>query len=139
MTIYAVIDTNVIISSLLTSNQKSPTLFIIKAIEKNKLTPVYSDYLLSEYVDVLSRSKFCIPENLQKGIVESFKHYGIRFEPVHKEIEMPDQDDVPIFLITMQTRDLDTYLVTGNTRHYPPVDYVVSPKKMMAIIEEQSQ
>ena len=49
MTFYAVIDTNVILSSILTANPLSPTIGIIEAVEENRLVPLYSDYLLDEY------------------------------------------------------------------------------------------
>lgn len=136
MTVYAVIDTNVLISSLLTPSLDSPTIGIIKAIRNQVIIPLYSHYLLSEYSEVLSRSKFKIPTELCEGILSLFTTYGIQFEPAQDIIELPDPDDIPIFLIAMQTRNLDTYLVTGNVKHYPRLNYVVIPKKMMDIIEE---
>ena len=37
-------------------------------------------------------------------------------------------------MIAMETRDLNSYLVTGNIKHYPEVDYVVTPRMMMEIL-----
>ncbi len=58
--IYAVIDTNVLISSMISSDEDSPTIAIIGAVEVGMIKPVYSDALLSEYNEVLHRDKFHI-------------------------------------------------------------------------------
>ncbi len=34
----------------------------------------------------------------------------------------------------MEKRDDDAYLVTGNQKHYPIKDFIVTPAKMMEII-----
>lgn len=44
-------------------------------------------------------------------------------------------EDVPIFEIALSTRDMDSYLVTGNIRYFPEVDFVVIPKEMMNILD----
>lgn len=48
MQIYAVIDTNVIVSALLTKNKKSPTLKIIEAIFTGKIIPLYHHNIIEE-------------------------------------------------------------------------------------------
>ena len=134
MRVHAVIDTNVLISSLITTNFESPTVSIIREISNGNIVPIYSDYLLTEYCEVLSRSKFKIPDVVLERVLRLFTDNGIKYEPTDEFVIMPDSDDIPIFLITMQTRELDSYLVTGNTKHYPAADYVVTPRKMMEIL-----
>ena len=134
MKVHAVIDTNVLISSLITTNFESPTISIIREITKGNIVPIYSDYLMTEYREVLSRSKFKIPDEILERVLKMFIENGLKFEPTNEFIIMPDPDDTPIFLITMQTRELDSYLVTGNTKHYPAADYVVTPRRMMDIL-----
>ncbi len=134
MRVHAVIDTNVLISSLITTNFESPTVSIIREISNGNIVPIYSDYLLTEYREALSRSKFKIPEVVLERVLRLFTDNGIKYEPTDEFVIMPDSDDIPIFLITMQTRELDSYLVTGNTKHYPAADYVVTPRKMMEIL-----
>lgn len=135
MTVYAVIDTNVIVSSLLTSDPKSPTIFIIESIRKGDIIPIFSDYLLTEYKEVLGRGKFSLPESIREGVLSLFLQSGKRFEPTCEDAKLPDTDDIPIFLISMETRDLESYLVTGNIKHYPAMDHIVTPKRMMEIIQ----
>ena len=134
MRVHAVIDTNVLISSLITADFDSPTVSVIREIRDGGIIPIYSDYLLAEYHEVLSRSKFRIPEDIIEHIIEMFIDRGVKIEPDEEFVMMPDPDDIPIFLITMQTRELDSYLVTGNTKHYPAADYVVTPRRMIEIL-----
>ena len=58
MKYYAVIDTNVLVSYLLTHNAGSPIVKIVDAILSGKLKPMYSDMILDEYDNVLRREKF---------------------------------------------------------------------------------
>jgi len=134
MTFYAVIDTNVILSSILTANPLSPTIGIIEAIGEDRLVPLYSDYLLDEYKEVLDRSKFRIPDIVRDNMMYLFTQHGIRIQPSDVEQALPDPNDAPIFMIAMETRNLDSYLVTGNINHFPAVDYVVTPRKMIEIL-----
>ena len=135
MRYYVVIDTNILVSALLTSNPDSPTVKILKLVSEGILTPLYSEYLLAEYHEVLTRSKFAIPTALCNGIVAMFLEYGMDFEPVLVDLDLPDKDDIPIFLIADQTRDYRTYLVTGNLKHFPEREFVISPKTLVDIIE----
>ena len=56
--IKAVIDTNVLVSAFWTGNRLSPTVRIANAIAHDGFTPVYSPEMISEYREVLSRTKF---------------------------------------------------------------------------------
>ena len=58
MSVYAVIDTNVIISSLLTHNQKSPTRIVLDMVREGRIVPMVNSDITEEYLEVLSRSKF---------------------------------------------------------------------------------
>lgn len=56
--IYAVIDTNVIVSALLTRNAESSTVKVIEALLCGKIVPLYNEEIIREYIDVLNRPKF---------------------------------------------------------------------------------
>ena len=81
MKVHAVIDTNVLISSLITTNFESPTISIIREITKGNIVPIYSDYLMTEYREVLSRSKFKIPDEILERVLKMFIENGLKFEP----------------------------------------------------------
>ena len=60
--IYAVIDTNVLVSAMLTHNEQSATFRIIEAMISNQIIPLYNEEIISEYEDVLHRTKFGFSE-----------------------------------------------------------------------------
>ena len=77
---YVVIDTNVLVSALITRNESSPTVQILRFLATGNIVPVYSDEIVKEYNEVLRRAKF-------KHYHKSFEgYYGQRFEisPVAK-------------------------------------------------------
>lgn len=55
MSVRAVIDTNVLVSSFLSRNPASPTVRIVDAVVDGRLTPVHSRDIIDEYRDVLGR------------------------------------------------------------------------------------
>lgn len=60
--IYAVIDTNVLVSAMLTHNNLSATIQVMEAMFANKITPLYNDEIISEYDDVLHRENSVSPK-----------------------------------------------------------------------------
>ncbi len=44
-------------------------------------------------------------------------------------------DDLIFYEVAMETRDDDSYLVTGNQKHYPIKDFIVTPAEMIEIIK----
>ena len=47
-----------------------------------------------------------------------------------------DMDDLVFYEVAMEKRDDDAYLVTGNQKHYPIKDFIVTPAEMMDIIDK---
>lgn len=43
-------------------------------------------------------------------------------------------DDLVFYEVVMEKREDDAYLITGNLRHFPVRDYIVTPAEMMDII-----
>lgn len=74
--IKAVIDTNVIVSAYITKNPDSATAKVWEAVLQCKLTPVYNEEILDEYVDVLHRRKFGIPERLINHAIDQIVTNG---------------------------------------------------------------
>lgn len=56
MICYAVIDTNVIVSALLTKNADSATVKVVEAVLDGRIVPLYHSKILEEYNDILCRS-----------------------------------------------------------------------------------
>ena len=58
MVYYAVIDTNVFISALLSKRADVATVQVLDAVFDGKIVPLYHTDILTEYDEVLHRSKF---------------------------------------------------------------------------------
>lgn len=133
--IYAVIDTNVIVSALISSNDKSNPTVIVRAVLRGEIKPVYNDEILSEYTEVLSRDKFHIQKSDIDLVISHIIKIGLKVERKEAVGEIfPDPKDVVFYEVALSKED--SYLVTGNIKHFQKVDFVVTPAEMLAIINE---
>ena len=46
-------------------------------------------------------------------------------------------DDLIFYEVAMKKRDDDSYLVTGNQKHYPVKDFIVTLAEMVDILKRQ--
>ena len=66
---YAVIDTNVLVSALLSADfNKSAPGKVVGHMLEGEIIPIYSEEILAEYRDVLQRAKFHFP--LKSGCMQ---------------------------------------------------------------------
>ena len=130
MGIKAVIDTNVLVSSFISKNTNSPTVRIIKAIIEGVFTPVYSDDILSEYEEVLGRGRFKLDPAAISILIQRIKEIGEAVSPIVSEEDFPDPDDKVFFCTALAG---DAQLVTGNIKHYPSAELVVTPAQFCEI------
>ena len=133
MKYFAVIDTNVLVSALLSPKNDSATVQVIEKVLKREITPLYSDEILSEYTNVLNRKKFNFSKNAVDYLVEAIKTFGILKNPSDNEIILPDMKDVPFYKIILE--DEKSYLITGNLKHFPKSSRVVTAREMITLIE----
>lgn len=135
MEYYAVIDTNVLLSALLSKNEDSATVRVLDAVFEGKIIPLYHQDILAEYDEVLHREKFHLREEVIRTVLEAIRQYGIMVFPQSTGAVLIDMDDLVFYEVAMEKRDDDAYLVTGNQKHYPFRDFIVNPAEMMKIIE----
>ena len=138
MIFYAVIDTNVILSALLSKKSDTATVKVIKAVMDGKIIPLLHDDILAEYEDVLYRDKFHLNPATIHVVLQAFKIYGIKVTPKKSDENFSDPDDLIFYEVTLAKRDNDAYLVTGNQRHYPVRDFIVTPAQMISILESKN-
>lgn len=127
MTYYAVIDTNVLVSALLTSNDNAATVIIVNKLFTGEIIPIYSNKILNEYIEVLNRKKFNFSKPLINYFIDAIKQFGILLNPSPKNILLNDMKDVPFYEIVLERTDL-TYLITGNIKHFPKEKFVLTPR-----------
>ncbi len=135
MDIYAVIDTNVLLSALLSKKEDAATVKVLDAVFDGRVIPLYHQAILAEYHEVLHREKFHLQENLIRKVIEAIRQFGVEVFPQPTGAALIDMDDLIFYEVAMEKRDDEAYLVTGNQRHYPFRDFIVSPAEMIAIIE----
>lgn len=134
--VYAVIDTNVFISALITKNSEAATVKVLEAVLRGDIIPLYHVDILTEYVEVLRRSKFKISESVIRVLLDSIIKYGVEVFPQPTGEIFIDMDDLIFYEVAMEKRDDNAFLVTGNQKHYPIKDFIVTPSEMIEIIRE---
>jgi len=134
MKIYAVIDTNVIISALLSRHQDSATVKVLDYLFDRTIVPIYNDEIVEEYANVLRRPKFNFPERTVNATLEAIRKGGVRSDRLNSDEDLPDPKDIVFYEVALSVED--SYLVTGNIKHFPKKPFVVSPAEMLQIIHE---
>ncbi|MDD6826213.1 MAG: putative toxin-antitoxin system toxin component, PIN family [Oscillospiraceae bacterium] len=136
MKIYAVVDTNVIVSALITKNPQSPPNLVLREMLDGKIIPLYHADIIEEFREVLSRTKFHLKEETIQKVINSIISNGIEVNPTPTGEILIDMDDLVFYEVAMEKRDDDAYLVTGNQKHYPVKDFIVTPSEMLSILNQ---
>ena len=137
MKYYAVIDTNVIVSSML-KNQSTPGQ-IIRLVTQNTIIPLLNEEILQEYIEVITRNKFHFSKTLIENTINLIKSKAIYLQREQTLEQFIDKEDIVFFEIVLSARStMDAYLITGNMKHYPIRSYVVTPTQMLEIIEKEN-
>ena len=133
--VYAIIDTNINVSSFITKNPSSSTRRVINSMLSGKIKPLYNDDILTEYYDVLSRSKFHLNEVRINELLYFIKQNGIDSSRFPYDGEMPDEDDRVFYEVCLSKKD--SFLVTGNLKHFPKEPQVITAAEMMEILDNE--
>ena len=132
--VYAVIDTNVIVSALISKNPNSSPLLVLAHVYSGTITPVFNAEILEEYRDVLSRDKFHLNPLDIEDALQVIQAYGLNVERAEvKDEKFPDPKDIVFYEAKISKED--AYLVTGNIKHFPKKPFVVTPREMLDIID----
>ena len=133
MRYFAVLDTTVLVSALL--SKSSVPAEILDEAANGSIVPLFNDEILAEYEDVLHRKKFPFTAREVRVLIEAIKSRGVHVEAGPVDAVLPDLDDVVFYAVVMEKRkDEDAYLVTGNQKHFPKEPFIVTPKEMLDII-----
>lgn len=131
--VFAVIDTNVFVSALL--SQDGFPYRILNYIAERNIIPLYDKRMICEYNEVFHYEKLKFSEEVVKDVLYTIIASGICVNDIEQTKEhFIDEDDIPFFEVKESTPEFGSYLVTGNSKHYPPDDYVVTPKELLAIM-----
>lgn len=134
MQYFVVIDTNVIVSALLSKNSDAATVQVINALFADRIKPVYNDEILAEYENVLHRPKFHFPESMIQAVINYIQKYGIYSDRLTTNEIFPDPKDLVFYEVCLSKRNDDSMLVTGNMKHFPARPFIVTPNELLSII-----
>jgi len=131
-----VIDTNVIVSSLIQRNY--PYLIINDFFFEDKFQLCISDELLAEYYEVLNRPKFSKFQNFfikAESLLADIETKSIKFKPTIKLDLISDKDDNMILELAEECKA--DFVITGNTKDFTFLSYketkIVTPKEYWEI------
>ena len=112
--IRAVLDTNVIVSGIL--SEQGPPGWIVDLVAAGELAAVYDARILAEYRDVLTRSRLNLNATRVQLLLDIIQNSGIPVTPMPWQAPLPDPaDEAFIACAKMAVAPL----ATGNLRHYP--------------------
>ncbi|HQC55281.1 MAG TPA: putative toxin-antitoxin system toxin component, PIN family [Clostridia bacterium] len=137
MAYYAVIDTNVMVSAFLTRHNDSATVKVMLMVISGEIVPVYSNSILAEYKDVLSRSKFKIDDSAINMLISGFQQFGILIEPTQRGEILTDMKDLPFYEVVLDIKNDNGYLITGNLKHFPKKPFVVTASQFLEIVKSK--
>ncbi|MBI2069547.1 MAG: putative toxin-antitoxin system toxin component, PIN family [Elusimicrobia bacterium] len=132
----AVLDTNIIVSATLYA-QSLPAYVLALGINRY-YTICFSDAIMEEYRDVLSRGKFNFSATAVDRLISDIARHGVKVNPAkassHTALDPLDQK-----FLDCASAAMADYLVTGNKRHFPrqtEKTAVVSPAEFAASLSE---
>lgn len=130
-TFYAVFDTNVLVSALMTRRADSPTVALLDYVVDGRIVLLFNEEILSEYDKVLHRTKFGFSDDRIQAVIDLVKT-GIHLDAAASSEYFPDPDDRVFYEVAL-TKD-GAYMVTGNLKHFPKSPIVVTPAEMIKIM-----
>lgn len=130
--IYAVIDTNVLVSALITHNPEAATAKVVRLLLEQEFVPLYDADIIAEYEDVLHRAKFPILKEAADALISFIIENGIEASRGIFDEPMPDEEDRVFYEVSLSQED--SFLVTGNLKHYPTSPHVIAPADFINLI-----
>ncbi|MBP3201111.1 MAG: putative toxin-antitoxin system toxin component, PIN family [Lachnospiraceae bacterium] len=135
-TYYVIFDTNVIVSMLFSSDINSYPMQLMNYVYDGTIIPIYSDDIINEYKEVLSRDKFPFTKKMIGDLINYIKKLGINISPEKLELNFDDYDDLIFYEVLMTKSSYNKCLVTGNIKHFPKQRNILTPREMVEFIKK---
>jgi len=110
-----VLDTNVLVAGLLSPFGSCAK--IVRMVSSGELTLYFDARILSEYSEVLRRSKFRFHINKVIALLDNIEHSGHLVASSPLSNPLPDPGDQPFLEVAIAGQAV--CLVTGNHAHFP--------------------
>jgi putative PIN family toxin of toxin-antitoxin system len=131
-----VLDTNVLVSGILSPN--GPPAAVLRALLTERVTLCFDERIVSEYRDVLTRTKFSFDPDQVEEPIGFLEAAGSPTLAAPLAVTLPDPWD-QMFIEIAVSSNAD-FLVTGNLKHFPETARagvrVVSPRAFLDLLLE---
>lgn len=136
MKFHVVLDTNVLVSALISKNPESATVVLLQRIfVDDRIVILLNEEIFDEYFDVLHRPKFDIDSSKVDFVLDWLKSASINVIPTKSDYSLPDQKDVMFVEVSLSVPG--SKIVTGNRKHFPGIENVLSPAEFLELIENE--
>lgn len=133
--IFAVIDTNVLISANL--SESGAPYQVMQLMLSGNIIPIFDCRMLNEYYHVFQYGKFAsaITYEQMYDTLFSVVSHGVLVNDVQStKEEMKDETDIPFYEVKEDTGDFDTTLVTGNIKDFPDDPQIITPRQLIQLL-----
>lgn len=128
-----VIDTNVLVSAALKSDGLQRTTLLLAITRPARL--YFSEPILADYADVLSRPELAIRRGLQMQLLQLIRNHGHMVTP-SRRIDVTSDPDDSMFIECADAARAD-FLITGNRKHFPAFwknTKIVTPRDFVTLV-----
>ena len=139
MALYVAIDTNVLVSALLSSHSNAATVQVIAKLFSKEVIPLFSREILDEYNEVLRRKKFRFSEDMVSTLIDVIEKIGEMVVPNPSGEILIDMKDLPFYEVVLSKQDKGAYLVTGNMKHFPSKPFIVTANEFLDILNKSKK
>ena len=130
------LDTKVLVSGILSPN--GPPAAVLRALLTERVTLCFDERIVSEYRNVLTRTKFSFDPDLVEELIGFLEASGSPTLAAPLAVTLPDPWD-QMFIEVAVASNAD-FLVTGNLKHFPEKTRegvrVVSPRAFLDLLLE---
>lgn len=131
-----VLDTNVLVSGILSPN--GPPAAVLRALLTERVTLCFDERIVSEYRDVLTRTKFSFDPGLVGELIDFLEAGGSPTLADPLAVTLPDPWDQMFIEVAVSSKA--DFLVTGNLKHLPETARadarVVLPRAFLELLLE---
>ncbi|GBU25425.1 hypothetical protein R83H12_02068 [Fibrobacteria bacterium R8-3-H12] len=129
--IKVVLDTNILVSSLITL--KGNCSAILELAVERKILIFYSTEILNEYRRVLHHPKLSFAPSKIKMHINLILRKGVAMETEKSTIEMIDESDRKFYDLH---KTANAILITGNIKHFPKENSIMKPADFLKYSKE---
>lgn len=109
-----VLDTNVIVSALLSPHGKPA--YVFNRFVNGDFTLCADERIIAEYYTVLSRPKFKFNPQLIERIISFIRTHALIVTPIMLPVPFEDESDKKFYEVA---KTCNATLITGNLKHFP--------------------